>query len=205
MSRGCFITLEGGEGCGKTTNIDFLKQYLESQGKAVVVTREPGGTPLAESIRQLLLHVEDEPVAVDTELLLMFAARAQHVAQLIKPALVAGKWVICSRFTDSTYAYQGGGRGIEWQRISDLEQYVLGDFRPDATILLDVSVDVGMQRARNRADLDRIEKEDLAFFERVRQTFLRLASESPVRYHVINAEQPLQTVQQQLVSVMNTL
>jgi len=193
---GKFVTLEGGEGVGKTTNLEFAQRWLEAKGIEVVVTREPGGTPLAERIRQLLLD-PTESVAEDAELLLMFASRAQHLAEVIRPALAAGKWVLCSRFTDSTYAYQGGGRGIDLSRIAALAEWLHGDCQPDLTLLLDLPVTEGLERARARAELDRIELEDMAFFERVRETYLQRAA-SQSQYVVINANQELELVQQQI-------
>lgn len=202
---GKFITLEGGEGSGKTTNLIFIKHWLEAHDIDVVVTREPGGTPIAEKLREVLLTTKNsEQIATDTELLLMFAARAQHVAQVIKPAIAAGKWVLCSRFTDSTYAYQGGGRGVSAERIATLESWTHGDFQPDVTLLLDLPVDIGMQRARDRAELDRIEQETLAFFERVRQSFLQRAQQHD-RYRVIDAHQSLDQVQVQLTAILEQL
>lgn len=204
MRIGKFITLEGGEGVGKTTNLKFMQRYLESRGIEVVMTREPGGTPFSENIRDLLLHKEGEAVAADTELLLMFASRAQHIAQLIKPALASGKWVVCSRFTDSTYAYQGGGRRIAFERIAMLENWVHRDFQPDLTLLLDVSVEVGMSRARQRTLLDRIEREKNDFFERVRQAYLARAR-TAARYQIIDAGQTLPEVQQSIAKALDRL
>lgn len=201
-TRGFFITVEGGEGVGKSTNIDLIAAELRRSGKSVVLTREPGGTPLAESIRELLLQPGDEPWSVNAELLLMFAARAQHLSRVIKPALAKGQWVICDRFTDATFAYQGGGRGIDEQKIADLEQWVQGDLRPDITLLLDAPVEVGMARAGNRGKLDRFESEQLAFFERVRTSYLQLAQVHHQRYRVIDASQPLERVQQSLLQVV---
>lgn len=200
--RGLFITLEGPEGGGKTTNREFLAQRLRDAGHEVVLTREPGGTPLAEKIRNLLLAEHDEPVAVDTELLLMFAARAQHINQLILPALEAGKVVLCDRFTDATYAYQGGGRGISSARIAVLEDFVQGALRPDLTLLFDLPVEAGMARARQRGALDRFEQEQQAFFEAVRQNYLQRAAAEPQRFCMVDAGQPLAQVQQQLLPVL---
>ena len=146
---GRFITLEGGEGVGKSSNLEFIRRHLEAAGKAVIVTREPGGTPLGEQVRGLLLDHRHNGMSADAELLLMFAARAEHLAQVIRPALAAGRWVLCDRFTDATYAYQGGGRGIATERIAVLETWVQGDLRPDLTLLLDAPVAVGMARAGN--------------------------------------------------------
>lgn len=204
MAPGKFITLEGGEGSGKTTNLAFIQSYLESQGIDVVVTREPGGTEIAERIRHILLEHHEEAVAVDTELLLMFASRAQHLDHLIKPAIAAGRWVLCSRFTDSTYAYQGGGRGIDSKRIEVLENWVHGDFQPDLTFFFDLPVEIGMERARQRAELDRIESQEMAFFERVRQSYLERAKAHD-RYRIIDASQSLDNVQEQLQAVLRSI
>lgn len=205
MHNGLFITLEGPEGAGKTTNRQFLAEQLQQAGYEVVLTREPGGTGLAEKIRELLLAQHDEPVAVDTELLLMFAARAQHLQQLILPALQQGSIVLCDRFTDATYAYQGGGRGIDPQRIAILEDFVQGGLRPDLTLLFDLPVAEGMARARQRGRLDRFECEHEAFFEAVRTTYLQRAQASPERFRVINAGLPLSGVQQQLLPVLQEI
>lgn len=201
ISRGLFITVEGGEGVGKSTNIAFLEEHLKSHGVDLIVTREPGGTPLAENIRKLLLQVDTESIAEITELLLMFAARAQHIQQLIEPALASGQWVLCDRFTDATYAYQGGGRQINSRKIQQLEQLVQGELRPDYTLLLDAPVEIGMERARGRGELDRFEQEKLDFFERVRRTYLKLARESSGRYRILDASQSLDEVQEQLNEV----
>ena len=201
VQRGKFITLEGNEGSGKTTNLKCVRDFLLRKGIDVVVTREPGGTDVAEQIRSLLLAHPLEPIAEDTELLLMFASRAQHLTQLIKPALAKGQWVLCSRFTDSTYAYQGGGRGIDPARIAVLEQWVHGDFQPDLTLLFDLPVELGMHRARQRDLLDRIESEENAFFERVRQAYLDRAKNHH-RYHIVDASQPLEKVQKQAVQYL---
>ncbi len=201
--KGCFITIEGGEGAGKSSNLDFVRRYLEQRGKPVVVTREPGGTPLGEAIRALLLDRGNGKMADDTELLLMFAARAQHLAELIRPALDAGKWVLCDRFTDATYAYQGGGRGIPRERIAVLEQWVQRGLQPDLTLLLDIPVDQGLARARARSDPDRFESEQIAFFERVRAAYLEQARRSPERYRVIDATRPLEQVQRSLAEILD--
>ncbi|MDX1694057.1 MAG: dTMP kinase [Ketobacteraceae bacterium] len=202
---GLFITVEGIEGVGKTTNIEFISDWLKSSGIEFIATREPGGTPLAEEIRNVLLAPRDEPVADTAELLLVFAARAQHLAQLIQPAIREGRWVLCDRFTDATYAYQGGGRGLPEATISALENLVQNAFRPDAVILLDVPVDVGLARASARSDLDRIEKEKTEFFEKVRQTYLQRAAAEPDRYHLVDASQDLAGVQQQLQAVLDRI
>ncbi len=196
--RGLFITLEGPEGAGKTTNREYLAQQLEAQGFTVQLTREPGGTALAEQIREILLAPHSEPMAVDTELLLMFAARAQHLAQVIIPALEQGKIVICDRFTDATYAYQGGGRGLDCSRIAMLEQFVQGDLRPDLTLLFDLPVADGMARAVARGKLDRFEQEQHDFFEAVRQAYLQRATDDPERFRLISAQHALPEVQKSL-------
>lgn len=196
--RGLFITLEGPEGAGKTTNRAYLAEQLQAQGFAVALTREPGGTVLAEQIRAILLAPHDEAMAVDTELLLMFAARAQHLSQVILPALAEGKIVICDRFTDATYAYQGGGRGLDCSRIALLEQFVQGDLRPDITLLFDLPVADGMARAVARGKLDRFEQEQHDFFEKVRQAYLQRASDDPERFRLVNAQQALPEVQKSL-------
>lgn len=196
--RGLFITLEGPEGAGKTTNRAYLAEKLEAKGFRVALTREPGGTALAEQIRDILLAPHDEVMAVDTELLLMFAARAQHLAQVIMPALAEGKIVICDRFTDATYAYQGGGRGLDCSRIAMLEQFVQGDLRPDMTLLFDLPVADGMARAVARGKLDRFELEQQNFFEAVRQSYLQRAQDDPERFRMVNAQLALPDVQKSL-------
>ncbi len=202
LCSGKFITLEGAEGVGKTTNREFIRSCIEMSGHSVSVTREPGGTPLAEQIRGLLLEHREGGMTSDTELLLMFAARAEHLARVIRPALDAGQWVLCDRFTDATYAYQGGGRGIPSSRIAALEEWVQGDVRPDLTLLLDLPVAEGLQRAGKRSSPDRFESEQAAFFERVRQAYLALAQQHPARYRVIDAAQPLEVVQQRIHDVL---
>jgi dTMP kinase len=200
---GKFITIEGGEGVGKTTNLAFIEARLRAAGIDVRVTREPGGTALGEDIRGLLLGHRHDGMASDTELLLMFAARAEHLAKVIKPALAAGLWVLCDRFTDATYAYQGGGRGIAREHIAQLEQWVQGDLRPDLTVLLDVPIAVGLQRAGERSAPDRFEREQSAFFERVRTAYLDLAKRYPQRFRVIDTTQPLEAVQRALGTVLD--
>lgn len=202
---GCFITVEGGEGAGKSTNIEWLRGRLEAAGKSVVVTREPGGTELGEEIRTLLLGHRGDGMSVDAELLLMFAARAEHIARVIRPALDRGDWVLCDRFTDATYAYQGGGRGIESDRIARLESFVQGTLRPDCTLLLDLPVAEGMLRAGKRSAPDRFEAESLAFFERVRRCYLDRARSMPERFHVIDAALPLAAVRHQIERVIDAL
>ncbi len=202
---GLFITLEGPEGAGKSTNREYLAELLMQAGIEVVLTREPGGTPLAERIRELLLAPDSEIMAVDTELLLMFAARAQHLAGVIRPALARGAVVLCDRFTDATYAYQGGGRGLAHERIAILEQFVQGDLRPDLTLVFDLPVEVGLARAAARGKLDRFEKEQQSFFEAVRQTYLARAAQAPERYRVLDAAQPLSQVQADLAALFPAL
>jgi len=196
--KGKFITVEGIEGVGKTTNIGFIHKLLSDAGKDVVLTREPGGSPLGEAIRGLLLDPEYTGMDPNCELQLMFAARAEHLARVIRPAVEAGQWVLCDRFTDATYAYQGGGRGLDTDKIAALEQLVQGDFRPDLTLLLDVPVAIGLERASNRSTPDRFEQEQVEFFERVRQAYLDMARTHDGRYRVIDASLPLEAVQQQL-------
>ncbi|KPJ94923.1 MAG: thymidylate kinase [Gammaproteobacteria bacterium SG8_11] len=203
---GKFITLEGGEGAGKSTALAFIAQLIRDNDIDLVLTREPGGTPLGEQLRALLLDYRNTHMCDDTELLLMFAARSQHLAQVIEPALREGKWVLCDRFTDATYAYQGGGRGIDMQRIAQLEQWVQGERRPDLTVLLDVPVDVGMQRVSTREETqgqrDRFEREKHSFFEKVRQAYLDRARQYQNQYRIIDAAQSLSNVQQQLRDVL---
>ncbi len=196
--QGKFITVEGGEGAGKSTNLALIRELLCAARKEVVMTREPGGTPLGEQIRSLLLDARQTAMAVDTELLLMFAARAQHLAEVITPALAQGKYVVCDRFTDATYAYQGGGRGVPQTRIAQLEEWVQGELRPDLTILLDLPVAQGLERAGNRSAPDRFEREKAEFFEKVRACYLTQAAQHPQRYRIIDAGRPLDEVQIQL-------
>lgn len=203
MKRGCFISVEGIEGAGKSTQLRFIQQFLERAGKMVKVTREPGGTPVGEQVRELLLTSRPEGMVAETELLLLFSARVEHVAQVICPALNAGQWVLCDRFTDASYAYQGGGRGIPLARVAALEEWVLGDLRPDFTLLLDVPVELGLQRAATRhKPSDRFEQERASFFEQVRSTYLFLAEKHPERYHVIDASVALVEVQQAIEQIM---
>lgn len=203
--KGFFITLEGPEGAGKSTNREHLAQRLRERGFEVVLTREPGGTPLAERIREILLAPTDEPMSSDAELLLVFAARAQHLARIIRPALARGAVVICDRFTDATYAYQGGGRGLSYQRIEQLEHFVQGEMRPDLTLIFDLPVEVGLSRAAARGRLDRFEQEGLTFFESVRSAYLERAQHAPERYRVIDAGRSLSAVQQDLDSLLPEL
>jgi len=204
VSAGRFITLEGIEGAGKSTALAHVAGLLEAAGREVVATREPGGTPLGEALRALLLDHRNG-MAHDTELLLMFAARAEHLAQVIRPALAAGRWVVCDRFTDSTYAYQGGGRGVPEARIAALEGWVQGPLRPDLTLLLDVPPETGLARARGGGVGDRFEREDVAFFERVRAAYLRRAEAEPGRFRVIDAARPLEAVHAALAAALAPL
>lgn len=199
---GRFITVEGIEGVGKTTNLEFIRCLLEEHGKELVLTREPGGTALGEEIRGLLLDHRHDGMCADAELLLMFAARAEHLARVIRPALAAGRWVLCDRFTDATYAYQGGGRGLGFDRVAVLAEWVHRDLRPDLTLLFDLPVETGLRRAGQRNQVDRFEKEEVAFFERVRRAYLELAEREPQRYRVVSAEPPLYEVQAQLRRVL---
>ncbi|MBV2123463.1 MAG: dTMP kinase [Candidatus Thiodiazotropha sp. (ex Ctena orbiculata)] len=202
--KGRFITVEGGEGAGKSSNLDFIRSLLNSAGKQVVFTREPGGTPLGEAIRDLLLGHQHTGMADDTELLLMFAARAEHLQQKIIPALQQGQWVLCDRFTDASYAYQGAGRGLASERIASLEQFVQGELRPDLTLLLDLPVEQGLARAGQRSEPDRFEKQEMSFFEKVRAGYLEIAAREPHRVKIVDASKPLETVQQQIHSVVST-
>ncbi|MFI8744101.1 dTMP kinase [Pseudomonas sp. NPDC077186] len=202
---GLFITLEGPEGAGKSTNREYLAERLRERGVDVLLTREPGGTPLAERIRELLLAPSDEPMASDTELLLVFAARAQHLQQVIRPALARGAVVLCDRFTDATYAYQGGGRGLSGERIALLENFVQGELRPDLTLIFDLPVEVGLARAAARGRLDRFEQEGRGFFEAVRQAYLQRAAQAPQRYRVLDAGQTLAQVQADLDALLPSL
>lgn len=198
LLRPCLITVEGTEGVGKTTNINYIRSCLERSGLDVIVTREPGGTELGEQIRQLLLEPRSEKMADMTELLLVFAARAQHLAERIQPALAAGQWVICDRFTDATYAYQGAGRGLDRGVIEALETLVQGSLRPDLTLILDIEPELGLSRAYQRGEPDRFEREAIEFFSRVRQGYLQQAALCPDRYLIIDAGKPLEQVQQQI-------
>lgn len=196
MKRGKFLTVEGSEGVGKSTNIAHIQQRLEEAGISLVQTREPGGTPLGEEVRELLLDHRHTGMSDDAELLLMFAARAEHLAQVILPALEQGQWVLCDRFTDASHAYQGGGRGIDNQRIGALEDWVQQGLQPDLTLLLDIEPEIGLARAGKRGALDRFEKEEISFFHRVRQGYLDRAAADPERFAIVDAGQTLEQVQQ---------
>lgn len=205
MNEGRFITVEGVEGVGKSTNIDFIQAQLSDRGIDPIVTREPGGTLVGERIRDILLDVSHQSLSSQVELLLMFAARAQHVDELIKPALADGKWVVCDRFTDSTYAYQGGGRGVAIDLIASLEQSAIQGFSPDHTLLLDLDPEIGLARASRLADKDRFESEEVSFFNAVRSTFLDRAQAEPGRIHVIDASASLEDVQANIVKWLDQL
>jgi dTMP kinase len=200
---GKFITLEGGEGAGKTTCLKHIEKRIKEAGIDICVTREPGGTRTGEKIREILLDRGNFDILDDTELLLMFAARSQHLNELIRPALAAGTWVLCDRFTDATYAYQGGGRGISQERIAELEQWVQKDLRPDLTLLLDVPVGVGLERAGKRSSPDRFESENISFMRRMRLSYLDIASREPERVKVIDSSQALDHVLLQIDTVLN--
>jgi dTMP kinase len=196
MNRGCFITLEGIEGAGKTTVARYILEWLQARGQRALLTREPGGTPLAERVRELVLKPDGEAIPADAEMLLMFAARSLHLANLIRPALARGEWVICDRFTDATRAYQGGGRGLDRTAIESLAQLVHADLQPDLTLLLDLPVATGMARAQaRRGQTDRFEQEQAAFFERVRAAYLELARSDAGRFCIVDAARALPVVQ----------
>jgi dTMP kinase len=195
---GRFITLEGGEGVGKSTNMGFVAGLLQDAGIELQVTREPGGTPLAERVREVIVAPSGEAISPIAELLLIFAARALHVDGLVRPSLAAGKWVLCDRFTDASYAYQGAGRGLGDEPVRWLEEKVQGELRPDLTLLLDADPAIGMARAGARGAADRFEQERLAFFRRVREGYLARAAAEPGRFRVIDAAAPLEVVQAQI-------
>jgi dTMP kinase len=205
MTDGKFISFEGIEGVGKSTNIAHLTGILEERGHKVLTTREPGGTPMAERIRELLIEHGDEPMPEIAELLLMFASRSLHVSNVIKPALAAGTWVVCDRFTDASRAYQGGGRGIPLDDINQLARWVMGDLEPDMTILLDAPVETGMSRAGQRGDPDRFEVERSEFFTRVRDAYLQLAAAEPERFVIVDATQDLESVQDDITRIARAL
>lgn len=205
MNRGKFITIEGIEGTGKSTNIDYITRLLEAEGVEVVNTREPGGTEMAERIRQLLLDHGQEPVPPIAELLLFFAARSLHLENTIRPALELGKWVLCDRFTDASRAYQGDGRGQDAGRIEQLADWVQQGFEPDLTILLDAPAETGMARAAARGDGDRMDNEELAFYRRVRAGYRRLAEAHPQRFAVVDASRPLAAVRADIGVVVRAI
>jgi dTMP kinase len=195
--------MEGGEGAGKSTMMDRVADWLENAGHRVIRTREPGGTDLAEKLREILLDRNNISLSGRAELLLMFAARAQHLEELIRPALVRGDWVLCDRFTDATWAYQGGGRGLPRDEIGSLETLVHGDLQPDLTLLLDLPVELGMKRAARRSQADRFEQESTLFFERVRNAYLERAEAAPERFAVIDAASNMEEVWSQIKSVLH--
>ncbi len=205
MQRGRFITVEGIEGVGKSTNIEFLGVLIEDNGFSVMRTREPGGTPMAERIRELLLEHGEEPMTDIAELLLFFAARSLHINNAIQPALEAGQWVVCDRFTDASRAYQGNGRGVNQETISTLADWVQEDLQPYLTILLDAPAEVGMGRAGRRSAADRLEIEKTDFYARVRQGYLTLAESEPERFAIIDASQPLDQVQAAIKDIVVSL
>jgi dTMP kinase len=203
MTRGRFITFEGIDGAGKSTQHAWLVSHLRAQGRTVVATREPGGTPLGEKLRALLLS---EPMHLETEALLMFAARREHVAQVIEPALARGEWVICDRFVDASFAYQGGGRGMSLDKLQQLAVWTLGDLTPDLTLIFDAPVAVAQQRLHAAtANPDRFEREQAAFFERVRQAYLQIAQANPQRVRLIDACKRLEDINQEVASIVSTL
>ncbi|NOQ94077.1 MAG: dTMP kinase [Methylophaga sp.] len=204
--KSLFISIEGIEGAGKSTQLAFIQRYLSENGKQLKVTREPGGTELGEAIRTLLLTPTETGMAVDTELLLMFSARAEHVAQVIKPALERGEWVLSDRFTDATFAYQGGGRGIEQQRINELAQWTLNGLQPDLTLLFDLPVELGQQRVLSRNQgVDRFEQEKVDFFQKVRNCYLERAEKEPQRIKIIDASQSIAEIEHQLTRILQPL
>ncbi|MGR9051042.1 MAG: dTMP kinase [Gammaproteobacteria bacterium] len=203
MVRGKFITLEGCEGAGKTTNIQFIREYLSSHGISVVLSREPGGTWLAEELRKLLLSRTQEEITEQAELLMIFAARSQHIEHVVLPALTKGSWVVCDRFTDATYAYQGGGRCLSIKSIQWLEHYVQAGLIPDLTLLFDIPTELGICRARIRSEPDRFESEDSLFFERVRRAYLVQAELNPERIKVIDTDRSLPEIQSDIIELLN--
>ncbi|TEU21353.1 MAG: dTMP kinase [Gammaproteobacteria bacterium] len=205
MERGKFITIDGVEGAGKSTQIEFICEYLKAKGVNVILTREPGGTDVGEKIRTLLLSNSTGKMHADTELMLMFAARNEHIQNKIIPALEQGDWVLSDRFTDSSYAYQGGGRGLDMERIAQLESWVVQDFAPDMTLLLDVPVEIGMSRVESRGKKDRIEMEKMDFFDRVRQAYIARSEEFPNRIKLINSSQTIEHTTKQIGVILDTL
>jgi dTMP kinase len=202
MTKARFITFEGVDGAGKSTHLEWFTNALRQRGIDLLLTREPGGTPLGEQLREILLH---QPMHAETEAMLMFAARREHVEQVIRPALQRGTWVISDRFSDASFAYQGGGRGVPLAKLEQLEQWVHGDLQPDLTLLFDIPIEVARQRLANNVSLDRFEQERGEFFERVRQAYLARAAKTPQRFAVIRAEKTMAEVQQQLANIVATL
>ena len=204
--NGKFISIEGIEGAGKSTQLAFIERYLKQQGKNIVVTREPGGTALGEQVRELLLAPRDEGMAVDTELLLMFAARAEHIDQVIKPAIQRGDWVISDRFVDATFAYQGGGRGIAAERIEQISAWTLNGLQTDITFLFDLTVELGQQRVISRNGIvDRFEQEKTAFFQKIRDCYLQRSQQEPNRIKVIDASKTINEIELQLTAALDRL
>ena len=197
-----FITFEGVDGAGKSTHLSWFADAMRKRGLDVVVTREPGGTPVGEQLREILLN---QTMSIGTEALLMFAARLEHIEQVIKPALRAGKCVISDRFSDASFAYQGGGRGLDWEKLRQLEQWVHPDLQPDLTLFFDVPVEVARQRLANNVSLDRFEQEQSEFFERVRSGYHRRVQENPQRYVVIDAAKTLESVKQELETIISSI
>ena len=205
MKKNLFITLEGIEGAGKSTVIDFIENFITSSGYDVVKTREPGGTAICEQIREILLNKNNDKLTDDTELLLIFAARAQHLSEIILPNLTSNKIVLCDRFIDASYAYQGAGRGIEQSKINLLENWVMPDIKPDLTFLLDLDPKIAFERTNKRSDADRFESEDIHFFEKIRQYYLERAENEPERFRVINSELSLEDVQEQIKNILKDM
>ncbi len=202
MSQAKFITFEGVDGAGKSTGLEWFADALRQRGTDLLVTREPGGTPLGEKLRELVLH---ESMHAETEAMLMFASRREHVEQVIRPALQRGTWVISDRFSDASFAYQGGGRGVPVAKLEQLEQWTHGDLQPDLTLLFDIPIEVARERLSNNASLDKFEREQGDFFNKVRQAYLDRVAKTPQRYAVIRAEKPLNEVQQQLADILASL
>ena len=195
---GMFISFEGVEGAGKTTNLQYIAEKITEAGHEILLTREPGGTKLSEAIRELLISKHYPEMHITTELLLMFAARSEHLNKVILPAIEQGKWVLCDRFTDATYAYQGAGRGIDENIISTLETLVQGNLKPDYTFLFDLEAEIGLGRAKNRGETDRFEQQHIEFFNTVRNKYLEMADTYKSRYRIVNAQYELKTVQNQI-------
>lgn len=205
-SKGIFLTIEGVEGVGKSTAVKFIQENLQAAKQQFILTREPGGTKIAEEIRKILLTPNSEEVITsDTELLLMFASRSQHIANVILPALQAGKWVVSDRFVDASYAYQGYGRKMDISRIKILDEWIVSGAKPDATILLDASPEIGLARAKHRGPHDRIEQEKIDFFERVREGYLTRAKLDPKRFHIIDASRPWDVVHEDIKKILDKL
>lgn len=201
--KGRFISVDGADGCGKSTHIDFIKDWLNERGAEVIHTREPGGTAFGELLRQILLNNDDVPISARSELLLIFAARMQHVEEIIVPNLNAGKWVLCERFTDATYAYQGGGRGIDTETIAMLEEWTHGDLQPNLTLLLDIPVEISVDRVSSRGNAqDRFERQELEFKESVRKAYQARAAQFPQRIRLIDANNTIEHVRAEISSVL---